>query len=172
MNTASTALAVEVKAGSIEKLEHLAQNGYLFAILDSTDAPLIPEKARELGETRAVSLFRGSAMQEYWAVAPYLVTVDEAMLAWVRSSMAGEPWGVFVMARAALDDLYHHFRHFLMAQLPDGKMWYFRYYDPRILPAYLESCNAQEAEQFFGPVRAFAVDTSEGIRVIERLSSC
>jgi hypothetical protein len=47
-----------------------------------------------------------------------------------------------------------------MVQLPDGKQWFFRYYDPRVLKTYLLVCELWELQKLFGPIRAFAV--SEG----------
>lgn len=149
---------VEVQPGSLEQLRQFANGGYLYAILDSTDSPAVPEKAKEAGEEHAVSLFRGSAEEDCWAVAPYLFRVDEALLTWIHDTFWEQPWGVFVMSKTGFEELRRHFRHFLLVQLPDGERWFFRFYDPRILKVYLPACNEQETEYFFGPVRGFALN--------------
>jgi len=61
----------------------------------------------------------------------------------------------------ALAEVLKHFRHFLMVKLADGRDAYFRFYDPRVLRAYLPSCNPAEAARFFGPVRCYLVEAKE-----------
>ncbi|MGB9103172.1 MAG: DUF4123 domain-containing protein [Terriglobales bacterium] len=142
---------------SLEQLRRFAEGGYLYAILDACDAPAVPEKARELGESAAVSLFKGSAQEDYSAVAPNLFKVSPETLDWIVATLWNQPWGVFVVSKADLESLRVHFRRFLLVQLPDGERWFFRYYDPRILKVYLSKCNERELHIFFGPVRAYAL---------------
>jgi hypothetical protein len=148
--------AIKEEPTSLDQLHRFAANGYLFALLDGTDQILVPQKAKLLGPTKAVSLFTGTANEWYWAVAPYLFQVDSELLDWIAQKLWKEPWGIFAMSKANLEDLRVHFKKFLMVKLPDGKQWLFRYYDPRILQAYLPTCEPWELQKFFGPVRAFA----------------
>jgi len=140
----------------LEQLRKFAEAGYLFAVIDSTGAPAVPPKMQELGEKDARSLFKGTAQEDYWAVAPYLVRIDIAMLRWLFENLWKEPWGIFAVSKANLEELQSHFRKFLVVQLPDGKPWLFRFYDPRITGTFLGSCNAQELRDFFGPVKGYA----------------
>jgi hypothetical protein len=151
---------------ALEKLRQFAESGYLYAVLDSTDAPKIPPKMQELGEDRAVSLFKGTAQQDYWAVAPYLTKVDIPMLRWLFENVWKEPWGIFAVSKASLEELQSHFRKFLVVQLPDGKPWMFRFYDPRIIATFLGSCNEQELRSFFGSVRAFVAMYGERSKLL------
>lgn len=140
----------------------------LFAVLDACDEPRVPAKVDELGD-RAVSLYRGSAERDYWAIAPYLVKVDESLLDWIVENLWDDPWGFFASAPPELASLRTHFRRFLMVQDPDGKEMFFRFYDPRVLPDFLATCTESEAAGFFGPVRQFSLSTEEGkLLVIER----
>jgi hypothetical protein len=68
--------------------------------------------------------------------------------------------GQLLHQRQGLAEVRKHFRHFLMVKLADGRDAYFRFYDPRVLRAYLPSCNAAEAAQFFGPVRRYLVEAT------------
>src|SRR5579864_786672 len=158
---------IQTREISPEQLKNLADTGYLYAILDSCDEPLVPPKMQELGEEKALSLFKGGAQESYWAVAPYLAKVDAGLLAWIAENLDGTPWGIFVFSKTDLPALHKHFRHFLIVQLHDGKQWFFRFYDPRILTTYLPSCNAAELKQFFGPVRGFGVAAEEKMTVME-----
>lgn len=161
---------IQTREISLEQLGKLVEAGYVYAILDACDEPLVPPKMQELGEDKALSLFKSGAQESYWAVAPYLVKVDSGLLEWIAENLDGTPWGIFVFSKTDLPALHKHFRHFLIVHLHDGKQWFFRFYDPRILTTYLPSCNAAELKQFFGPVRGFGVAGDEKVIITEMAS--
>ena len=144
-----------------EHLRSFAEGGYLYAILDACEAPTVPKKAEELGETVALSLFKGTTQEHYWAVAPYLFKVSPETLVWVLATMWAEVPGIFLLSKSDLESLWAHARRFLVVQLPDGKHWFFRYYDPRALKQYLATCDAADKRYFFGPVRAFVLPDTD-----------
>ena len=78
-----------------------------------------------------------------------------------------DAWGVFVGARADLNELRTHLRRFLLLKGPEGKEFYFRFYDPRVLRVYLPSCRPSELEMFFGPVDAFLTEAEDPADVLE-----
>lgn len=135
--------------------EHI-QGGtdYLYAILDACNEARVPPKIVELGE-RAVSLYRGRAERDYSEFAPYLVRVDESLLDWIIKTLSAEPWGLFAVADVELAIVRNHFRRFLTVEGPHGKRMLFRFYDPRVLPTFLQSCTDEEARSFFGVIKAF-----------------
>jgi hypothetical protein len=49
-------------------------------------------------------------------------------------------------------------RHFLIVHTSDGKAYYFRYYDPRVLRPYLPTCTAGELTEFFGPIQTWIAE--------------
>lgn len=138
----------------IAKLERLATGGHLWAVVDACDEPGVPPKCAELGE-RAVSLYRGRAAVEYAKIAPYLLLLDPPALAWILSELWTRPWGIFVHSQAGQKQIRTHLRRFLKVRAPDRSVYFFRYYDPAILMAFLESSNADELNRFFGPVHSF-----------------
>ena len=142
---------------SLEELAKLADTGYVYVVLDACDAPVVPAKARSLGEDRAISLYKGTAQEDYWAIAPYLCHADKALLGWIQETLWKDPWGVVAVSTADLSAVRAHFRKFLIVQSPEGEYWYFRFYDPRVLPVFLESSTPEELTQFFGPIQAYAV---------------
>lgn len=144
---------------SVDQLKRLAPGGKLFAILDACDEPAVVKKCDELGD-RAVSLYRGSAEEEYKHVAPYLVRSDDDLIDWIVKTIWTHPWGIFSYAEASFEDVRTHFRRFLKAELPDGREMLFRFYDPRVLPTYLDSCEPSELRDFYGPARAFGVSSA------------
>jgi hypothetical protein len=142
---------------SVPEIKGLAGSGRLYAILDACNIPLAPKKVIELGEQRAVSLYRGTAEEEFWDVAPYLVQVDSAVLNWLETSADKEGWGIFVASPAGIENLRQHFRHYLKVRSPKAKTWLFRFYDPRVLKLFLPACTPEELRSFYGPVVALGV---------------
>lgn len=140
-----------------EELRALAAAGRLYAVLDACDTPSVPEKYAELGPERAACLYLGSAAENYWAFAPYLFAVDEALLDWIAETLWTEPFGIFAVADAPLEEMRRHFRRFLLVQSPDGEQWYFRFYDPRVLPPFLDASDAAEIDELYGPLQAFGI---------------
>jgi hypothetical protein len=158
-------MPIQTRETTLAELEKLAERGCVYVILDACDAPAVPEKARNLGETQAVSLYNGTAQEDYWAIAPYLCRADASLLEWVRKSLWKDPWGIVAISTAGFDAVRAHFRRFLVVQSPEGEFWYFRFYDPRVLPVFLESSNEDEVKEFFGPVQAYAVPSPEEMKL-------
>jgi hypothetical protein len=151
---------------TLSDVRKFAERGRLYAILDACDAPTVPVKVKELGNEQAVSLYRGSAEEEYWAIAPYLVRVDGILLDWLHATLWKEPWGIFVVANSDIETLRKHFRRFLVVELPDGGKSYFRYYDSRVLQEFLPSCVREEVDDIFGSLTAFGTTDSAGDKIV------
>ncbi|WP_420127654.1 DUF4123 domain-containing protein [Longimicrobium sp.] len=148
---------LQTRTASLEELRELAAAGRLYAVIDACDTPAVPEKARELGETQAVSLYRGTADEQYWAFAPYLFAVDGDVLDWIAADLWTQPWGIFAVADGDIEAVRRHFRRFLLVQAPDGEQWYFRFYDPRVLPTFLETADEQQLGEFFPRLQALLI---------------
>ena len=140
---------------SPEELQRLARSGHLYAVVDACNVPMVPKKVLELGEQRAVSLYRGSAEEELWEVAPYLMKVDPPAIEWLKFNGLKEGWGIFIASKSPLEALRIHLRHFLRVQSPRGEVWRFRFYDPRVIQFFLPICSPVELRAFFGPVMAY-----------------
>jgi hypothetical protein len=153
------ASSVKTRDYTLDALRHSVRRGpgILYAIVDACDASGVPEKMQSLGVSKAVSLYRGSAERDFWAIAPYLVQVDEQFLEWLIENIWDHPWGILAFAPADLASVRTHFRRFLKVQGPDGDELYFRFYDPRVLPTFLRTCTIEERTRFFGPITAFCV---------------
>jgi hypothetical protein len=146
-----------------ERLQRLAGEGVLYAVVDACDRADVPPMAWERG-AGAASLYAGTEDAALWAIAPYLFAVDQEVLDWI-GARRDDAWGVFAVADCGLEALGRHLREMLVVRSPDGERWRFRFYDPRVLPAFLESCDDQARRDFFGPASAFAVWTAEGARL-------
>lgn len=142
--------------------ECLDKPGTLFGVLDACDEPKIPEKVALLGDEAAVSLYSGNAQRDNWAIAPYLVVVDEQLLDWMKIELGDDPWGLLISSRADLKILRAHLRKFLIVEDPLGNSLYFRYYDPRVLVTFLRTSNFDDVSKFFGPVDSLMPFNGEG----------
>ncbi|WNG29417.1 DUF4123 domain-containing protein [Cystobacter fuscus] len=162
---------MQVSAIDLEALRQEGRQGRLFAVLDACHTPQVLARVAELGEHRGRILYRGAAARNLAEQAPYLVHVDEELLAWIHSTLWTQPWGIFIQGALSFEDLFVHLRKFLTVDSPHGERWFFRYYDPRVLPAFLAACSDEEANDFLGPVQAFSILGAgmEGLR-LERVS--
>ncbi len=149
----------------LSDLQKLASQRQLYAILDACDAPAVPTKVKGLGEEIGISLYRGEAEEDYWAIAPYLVRVDPSLLDWIIITLWEQSWGIFVVAEADLETLRTHFRRFLTVRMPDGEKVYFRFYDPRVIQQFLPTCNDAELGEFFGFIQKFGCGLADQKKV-------
>ena len=147
-------MLVGIKPIERDALRHSVDQRELFAVIDATGSPEVPLLARRLGGEDATSLFAGTEREDYWAVAPYLVRVDGTTLDWLLADALDR---CVLLKAAGWRELVQHLKDLLMVVLPDGKRWLFRYYDPRVLPAFLGTCDAEQIAEVFGPIRAFIV---------------
>ncbi len=114
-------------------------------------------------KVESVCLHRGKMAGELAWVAPYLVQLqrEDPFAEWLLDSGWGGSRSVFVLSSATLSELKRHFRTFMTVYSEDGKSYFFRFYDPRVLRAYLPTCNAAEIKTVFGPVESFVVEEEE-----------
>lgn len=141
---------------AFESLRDLARLGSLRAVLESVGAPDVPVKAHALGPEKAVSLWKGMPEEKDWALAPYLVEVDEALLAWIRETLWGAgSWGILLESSRSVEELRRHFRSWVVVEDPNGDEMHFRFYDALVLAEFLSAATAEEAADFFGPVTKY-----------------
>lgn len=107
-------------------------------------------------------LYAGTLSPALQSAAPYLVQLaPESRLFHTLVELGwGQAWGVFAVAQAdvTLPLLRKHFRSLLRVQDEQGRVLAFRFYDPRVLRAYLPTCDASERRRFFGPVQGMACE--------------
>jgi len=138
-----------------------------FSLLDAGRSPKI---LRWFGKApSSACLFSGRSATTLASVAPYLVEFgkDRELLRQVLREGWGESWGSHVLSDGSLTDLRRHFRKYLMAEGPDAGLFYFRFYDPRVLRVFLPACNSEEARAFFGPVRAFVMEHGDPHKLLK-----
>lgn len=153
---------LRIREAAVRDLQGMAKAGRLWAILDACGEPLVPNKIMELGPDRAVSLYRGQAQHQQWDIAPYLAHADEKLVDWIVENLWKKPWGILGVCEGRdLKSLRKHLRRFLTVLDPESSPMYFRYYDPRILQAFLQACTDEELRTFFGPFQVFAISNPD-----------
>ena len=97
-------------------------------------------------------------------VAPYLVAVrgDTPVAGMFAREGRGGAWGMMLRSDASMAALAEHFYGLTRAELPGRKPVLFRYYDPRVMRAFLPTCTAEELRTVFGPVESFLIEQRGG----------
>lgn len=123
-------------------------------LADGACDPAIAHLIR-FGKLDYTCLFAEPLSPRLRAAAPYLVRLAagspqtcDMLRRWLD-----EPWGILIAAQASVTtrQLRLHFKKILWVQDEQGRQLYFRYYDPRVLSAYLPTCTGQERDMIFGP---------------------
>lgn len=113
-------------------------------------------------------LYSGRLAPALERVAPQLIELhpgNRFTARWLDEGW-GRSWGII----ARIEDpsnLRHHLRKFLKVRDEQGRRLLFRYYDPRVLRAYLPTCTADELGALFGPVDAFLAESAGGAGLVE-----
>lgn len=159
-----------------ERLDRLDE--YLWPQGFTSDAWMLVDAARdkriygmllECFYSRHNCLFSGSLAPNIQVVAPYLIHLeydDPRTKRFIRYAW-GNSWGVFLKCDNQLQTLRHHLRTLLTARDEQGNRLMFRYYDPRVLRAYLPTCTADELQTVFGPINCFLVEGQTADTLIE-----
>jgi len=152
-------------AGPGEVIRALAKSQPLYAILDAARSPQVLQLLSGAAEQFQI-LYDGISAIEMATCAPYLVRLPERsrLLRKLVRQGWGQSWGVYFVSDAPFAEVRKHLRHFLMVKTEDGKDFYFRFYDPRVLGGFLKTCEPKQEREFFGPVRTFYADSLEAFQ--------
>jgi hypothetical protein len=137
----------------------------LYAILDAARDPQIYPGLRRLAHTdQVLPLYQGAAATELAAVAPYIVCLGTTnrVFDWIWEIGWGDNWGIFVWSLVTAETLRAHFRRLTMVRTEDGGQLLFRFYDPRVLPPFLQTCDSGQLQEIFGPVQHYMAEMGQG----------
>lgn len=139
-----------------------------YLLLDGAILEQQLNQAKGLNENHR-SLYRGETDPEIEAVGPFLFVYphSEAFRAWYCENGLNDHWGILVDAPSSFDEIYAHFRRFLMVKTEDGQQLYFRFYDPRVLRIFLPTCDSGQLRELFGPVHSFACSIPESHNTLQ-----
>ncbi|RLC02550.1 MAG: DUF4123 domain-containing protein [Deltaproteobacteria bacterium] len=149
----------------INKLWHPVEGGAplnVYALVDAARSESIYPKIMG-AKVESVCLHRGKRAEELAWVAPYLVhlQLEDPFTLWLLETGWGKSRAAFVRSAASLNELNRHFRTCLTVYDDEGKSYFFRFYDPRVMRTYLPSCNRKEIKTVFGPGENFIVEDED-----------
>jgi hypothetical protein len=152
-----------MKSGAIylDALLFEGEPANVYAILDGASIPELLDKLYADPPPAFECLFPGDLEPDMAEVAPYVVLLerDSPFFKWVTSGW-GKHWGVFLKTAAKMRPVRNHLQDLVIAY-SDGKPMRFRYYDPRVLRAYLPNCDAKELRRMFGPLQVFLMEDED-----------
>jgi hypothetical protein len=139
-----------------------ARHASVWAVLDCARDPAI---YRLLLESRLefLCLYSGKLPRELELVAPHIVELlpGHRLTERLLDEGWGRSWGIFVKIEDPTA-LRHHLRKFLRVQDDRGRRLLFRYYDPRVLSAFLPACTPEQLIEFFGPMSCLVSEEDAG----------
>ncbi|MFN0101016.1 MAG: DUF4123 domain-containing protein [Bryobacteraceae bacterium] len=113
-------------------------------------------------------LFAGPLPEAVERAAPYLIQLDQDD-AFTQQLLHG--WGnslcVYLRCDRPLAELRRHLRGFLTVVDAGGDRLLFRYYDPRVMRAYLPTCQLEELKTVFGPIEAYWMESRSAGELLE-----
>lgn len=138
------------------------QNTRLYCVLDGVMVKNLPIKLRE-SQVPHHCILTGELTPDVVHAAPYLayLSPDSKFADAVLSEAFGKSYGIFFHSRRSLLEMRRHFRSLHEAYDERGNPLKFRYYDPRVLRAFLPTCNAGELKTLFGDVDQFFIESNE-----------
>lgn len=127
-----------------------------YAVVDRAVEPHILTKAAEY-ERKTWCLFPEPVDDDFAKVAPYLITLNDEMLSWLKSREV--PWGFSFVSAESPKAIRAHLRAQMNVSVEGSpETLFFRYYDPRILWAVLDSLDNVRLNHFMGPVQSIRTD--------------
>jgi pSer/pThr/pTyr-binding forkhead associated (FHA) protein len=134
----------------------------LYAMLDAARDPRVLQLLRTHSEL-FYSLYDGAEGERYGDVAPYLVELSPASR--LCDELVREHWGQsfgsFLFSQADFKTVRRHLRKFLKVENEARKEMLFRFYDPRVLRAFLPTCSREQCAEFFGPISFFLTEAEQ-----------
>jgi hypothetical protein len=129
----------------------------MFVIIDAARS-FVPVAIAKLLVANVANLFAGKKGDDLSDVAPHLCECDiggNVAELLVVPYGKGE-FGILIESDASWADIQRHLRQFLMVRRQANiRPVYFRYYDPRVLRAFLPACSEPELSTFFGSIKEF-----------------
>ena len=130
----------------------------LYGIVDTARDPRLHRLVR--ASPHFACLFEGKIEPPLDSAAPYLVELTDGTPLkdiW-RSEGWGKAWGILVKSALPLKELRRHLRKFLLVQLPDGQVVFFRFYDPRVWRTYWPTCTPEEQAKWMAGAEEFVAE--------------
>ena len=135
----------------------------VYAVLDGASVKMnLPVLLKDL-KVQNMCLYRGQLEPDLAARAPYLVKLQrnsELLELWMNEGK-NKNWGIFATSYASFKIMRKHFRNLLKVKNSEGKILYFRYYDPRVLKSFLPTCDDKEIDYLHNAVLNYFIESDK-----------
>lgn len=146
----------------------------LYALADAARDPELARAGFERFRLERYTLFPNNIHPQMPPVGPYLVPVPfaakypfpDAGYFDLWAGRVGTSAGVLLGTAADLRTVWEHLKGVFLVEDERGAEFFFRYYDPRVLRAFLPTLTPAEARQFFGPVLRFYAEADGGTELL------
>jgi hypothetical protein len=130
-----------------------------FMIVDGASVPDLIDRLYD-DEAAFSCLLSGELDPDMQEVAPYLVELRDGdpFSDWVLANGFGEHWGIGLRSSLSLVQLLRRFRQLLFVRDPQGEPLYFRFYDPRVLRAFLPTCQGEEIWPWLDNIDCYLIE--------------
>jgi hypothetical protein len=138
-------------------------------VLDGARHPDISRLVRS-GNLDYEFLFGGPLSPRLQAAAPYIVRLefDSPLAHTLLERSWSQHWGILTIAHPYISTRQQctHLKKLLRVVDEAGTEMGFRFYDPRVLRAFLPTCTDAEATRFFGPITSIVAQSEEQDSVV------
>lgn len=134
----------------------------LYGVVDAARHLRLVQEGVRLFDSTKDTLFEGPNARDLENYGPLMVTIapDSGYLeSWC--DRWGDNAGILVVSMRPRADVRAHLRSIFVVKDETGQEHFFRYYDPRVLRAYLPTCTGEEARTFFGPLDRVLVESDD-----------
>jgi hypothetical protein len=131
----------------------------VYAVLDAAQEDRLPAFLKAYSVEHS-SLYEGDSGEQMKDVAPYVALLPKKsqLLPLLMKEGWGRSWGIYLNSDADLTKVREHLRRLLTVKDEDGRLLYFRFYDPRVLRVFIPTCTPEESKEFFGLISRFVVE--------------
>lgn len=141
-----------------------AADQHLYVILDGAQNPTLLDVMDAHPDLGVHCLMMGKLEPDMQEVAPYVVHLpeDAGFTQWLFDHGWGQNWGIFLVSKEDLGDVWRHMRGHVRVFGPNRERLFFRFYDPRVLNAFLPTCDPRQLKDFFGEVSFMFAEVEGG----------
>lgn len=140
-----------------------------YMIVDAAQSQAIYPKLLEHDYTYSCLFETTQSSAGLTKVAPYLIRLKagDDLSQWCINEGWHNHWGIlFSVANKNLAQLRIHFKRLNFVKTEEGKKLFFRYYDPRVLDAFLSTCLPDERDFAFKNIDSFWLPFESGDQII------
>ncbi|MBK8209063.1 MAG: DUF4123 domain-containing protein [Rhodospirillales bacterium] len=151
----------------------------LIGLLSETQLPLygVFDAARDgrvlkllaASDTQSQCLYYGDKADKLARYAPYLVRLAPPVsdtLASLLTEGWGRSWGIYFLCKEPFERIRLHWKSLLYVRTEAGRRLYLRFYDPRVLHPFMDTCPPRNVAAFFGPVTKIVAECGNGEALI------